>query len=61
MNIHNGNYIKRYGSWHWGIIGTDGLFKRRKDGKLLLFKSKNEAQQFLDNNYSNCEDVKNEC
>lgn len=47
MNIHNGNRVQRYGCWHWGIIGIDGLFIRKDNGKLLLFKSKDAAQQFL--------------
>lgn len=40
--------VKRYGEWHWGIIGPDKLMVRQDDGKLLLFKSKDKATEYID-------------
>ena len=56
--------IAKYGQWWWGIIDTNlndgaGLFLRKgseadpykpisENNKLLLFKSKDEAQEYID-------------
>lgn len=38
-----GYRVKRYGQWHWGVLDSNNLFMKKEDGKLLLFKSKNDA------------------
>lgn len=40
--------VKHYGAWWFGIIGPDKLFLKDNNNKLLLFKSKDDAQRYIE-------------
>ena len=39
----------QYGAWWWGVLCNEtGLMLRKEDGKLKLFRTKKEAQEYCD-------------
>lgn len=39
----------QYGAWWWGVLCKETeLMLRKEDGKLKLFRSKKEAQEYCD-------------